>query len=43
MPDWFFMVVENIDVQSWMKDLRDLKGRIQFVDDYDYKRMRYEQ
>jgi Arc/MetJ family transcription regulator len=26
-----------------MKDLRDLKGRIQFADEYDYKRMRYEQ
>jgi Arc/MetJ family transcription regulator len=26
-----------------MKDLRDLKGRIQFADEYDYKRMRTEQ
>ncbi len=23
-----------------MKDLRDLKGKIQFSDDYDYKKMR---
>ncbi len=26
-----------------MKDLRDLKGMIQFADGYDYKRMRIEQ
>ncbi|GAB6088569.1 type II toxin-antitoxin system VapB family antitoxin [Spirochaeta dissipatitropha] len=26
-----------------MKNLQDLKGKIQFADDYDYKKMRTEQ
>ncbi len=32
----FWEVIEN----NKMKDLRELKGKIRFADDYDYKKMR---